>query len=330
MSHATHANAVLTPRGRLMLAQLVVEDGWSYARAGERFSVGTTTVRRWVKRYREHGAHGMHDRSSRPRRSPHQTNRRMERRIVGLRVSRRWGPARIAYHLRINPSTVHKVLTRYGCPRLKWTDPATGTRVRSIDKRSYVHEAPGDLIHVDIKKLGRIPAGGGWKKTGRVIGNRNNNRERPGYAFIHHAVDDHSRLAYSEIHADERKETAVEFWQRARAFFAAHGITVKAVLTDNGSCYRSSSGPKPSAPRRSSTDEPGPTGPRPTARSNGSTAPCSRNGPTPRPTPQKPPASRPTPAGSITTITTAATPHTKASHQSPACPTSPDRTASAR
>ncbi len=239
MSHATHANAVLTPRGRLMLAQLVVDEGWTYARAGERFSVGTTTVRRWAQRYRDHGAEGMCDRSSRPRRSPNQTSQRLERRILGLRVSRRWGPARIAYHLRINPSTVHKVLTRYKCPRLKWIDPATGTRVKSTEKRSYVHDAPGDLIHVDIKKLGRIPAGGGWKKTGKVIGARNNKRERPGYAFIHHAVDDHSRLTYSEIHGDEKKETAVGFIQRARAFFAAHGVTIKAVLTDNGSCYRS-------------------------------------------------------------------------------------------
>jgi hypothetical protein len=137
------------------------------------------------------------------------------------------------------PSTVHKVLTRYKCPRLKWIDPATGTRTKSIHKRSYVHDAPGDLVHVDIKRLGRIPTGGGWKKTGKVIGARNNKRERPGYAFIHHAVDDHSRLAYSEIHADEKKETATGFIQRARAFFAAHGITIKAMLTDNGACYRS-------------------------------------------------------------------------------------------
>ncbi len=248
-------------------------------------------MRRWAQRYRDHGAEGMCDRSSRPRRSPNQTSQRLERRILGLRVSRRWGPARIAYHLRINPSTVHKVLTRYKCPRLKWIDPATGTRVKSIEKRSYVHDAPGDLIHVDIKKLGRIPAGGGWKKTGKVIGARNNKRERPGYAFIHHAVDDHSRLTYSEIHGDEKKETAVGFIQRARAFFAAHGVTIKAVLTDNGSCYRSKLWAKTLAAATIKHRRTRPYRPQTNGKVNGSTGPCSRNGPTPPPTPQKPNAS---------------------------------------
>jgi transposase InsO family protein len=183
----------------------------------------------------------MIDRSSRPGRSPQRLDRRVEHRIVGLRVTRRWGPARIAYHLGLNPSTVHKVLTRYRCPRLKWTDPATGTRIKSshADKRSYVHPACGDLVHVDIKKLGRIPDGGGWRFVGHQAGRRHKTRTPAGYAYLHHAVDDHSRLAYSEIHADERKETAAAFWRRARRFFAAHGITVKAVLTDNGNCYRS-------------------------------------------------------------------------------------------
>src|SRR5688572_12364312 len=118
----SHANATLAPGGRLKLARLVVEDGWSYARAAERFSVSATTARRWAARYRLAGPAGMGDRSSRPRHCPHQLARRIERRIVGLRVTRRWGPARIAYHLGLNPSTVHKVLTRYRCPRLKWTD----------------------------------------------------------------------------------------------------------------------------------------------------------------------------------------------------------------
>ena len=242
----SHANATLNEGGRLKMARLVVVDGWTQVLAAERFSISVTTVRRWVARYREVVKSGrvptradMVDRSSRPRRCPRQLERRTERRIVGLRVTKRWGPARIGYHLRLNPSTVHKVLQRYRCPRLKWTDPATGTRVKTIEKRRYERAACGDLVHVDIKKLGRIPVGGGWKKRGRTIGNRHNKAQRPGYAYIHHAVDDHSRLAYSEIHADERKETAAAFWKRARRFFAAHGITVKRVMTDNGSCYRS-------------------------------------------------------------------------------------------
>jgi transposase InsO family protein len=247
----SHANATLNEAGRLKMARLVVVDGWTQVLAAERFSISITTVRRWVTRYRQILVTGrtptradMVDRSSRPQRCPHQLPRRTERRIVGLRVKKRWGPARIAYHLDLSPSTVHKVLQRYRCPRLKWTDPATGTRVKTSrgDKNSYVHEAPGDLIHVDIKKLGRIPAGGGWRFRGQQAGKRNKQKKqggRVGYAYLHHAVDDHSRLAYSEILADERKETAVAFWRRARRFFAAHGIVVKRVLTDNGSCYRS-------------------------------------------------------------------------------------------
>ena len=110
----SHVNATLTPTGRLRLARLVVDRGWSYGRAAERFSVSATTARRWAGRYRAEGAAGMADRSSRPHRCPRRLDPHTERRIVGLRVTRRWGPARIAYHLRLNPSTVHKVLRRYG------------------------------------------------------------------------------------------------------------------------------------------------------------------------------------------------------------------------
>ena len=241
----SHRNAILTETGRLHLARLIVDQGWPLRRAAERFGVAVTTARRWADRYREQGSAGMTDRSSRPKHCPHQLSQRTERRIIGLRVTRRWGPARIAYHLGLNPSTVHKVIQRYGCPPLAWTDPATGCRIKTSrpPRRSYEHDAPGDLIHVDIKKLGKIPDGGGHKVLGRAAGHRNKTgspaNRRPGYAYIHNAIDDHSRLAYSEILPDERKETAAGFWERAHAFFTAAGITVTRVLTDNGSCYRS-------------------------------------------------------------------------------------------
>ena len=237
----SHANACLTPAGRLRLAQLVVEKGWSLRRVAERWNCSVTTVRRWVARYRAQGRAGLLDRSSRPARSPGRTSTLVERRVIGLRVSRRWGPARIAFHLGLNPSTVHKVLVRYGCPRLTWTDPATGVRIKTsrAERHRYEHDTPGDLVHVDVKKLGRIPDGGGWRFCGPAEGRRNKTRRPAGYAFIHHAVDDHSRLAYSEIHDDEKKETAAAFWQRAKEYFTACGITVKAVLTDNGNAYRS-------------------------------------------------------------------------------------------
>jgi transposase InsO family protein len=149
-------------------------------------------------------------------------------------VSRRWGPARIGYLLGMHPSTVHRVLSRWGVAKLAWLDRATGRVIRR-----YQHDAPGDLVHVDIKKLGRIPDGGGHRVHGRAAGQRRGGSSRPGYAFVHNAVDDHSRLAYSEILPDERKETAAAFWRRAHAWFTEIGVEVRRVLTDNGSCYRS-------------------------------------------------------------------------------------------
>ena len=238
MSYVTHANADLTPKARGKLARLVLEEGWTLRRAAERFQCSPATAKKWTDRYRACGDAGMADVSSRPRRSPNRTCVRTERRIVALRFNRRWGPHRIAAHLHLARSTVGKVLTRYRMPRLACLDQGTGLPVRKPAPQRYEHENPGDLIHVDIKKLGRIPDGGGHRALGRAKGRRNR-RAGTGYAYLHHAVDDHSRLAYSEILNDETKETASAFWLRAVAFFAAHGITVKAVLTDNGSCYRS-------------------------------------------------------------------------------------------
>jgi len=166
---------------------------------------------------------------------------RLERRIIALRFTRRWGPHRIAFHLHLARSTVGRVLARFQMPLLQHLDQATGLPVRRPRPIRYEKARPGELVHVDIKKLGRIPDGGGHRMLGRQAGKKNNDghgRGR-GYAFLHHAVDDHSRLAYSEIHTDERKETVIAFWQRARAFFADAGITVEQVMTDNGSAYRS-------------------------------------------------------------------------------------------
>jgi transposase InsO family protein len=216
----------------LLLARCVVDDGWSLRRAAERFQVSATTTARWATRYRLHGAEGMVDRSSRPMRSPRRTPTRIERRIIKVRVVRRWGPARIGFLLGLHPSTVHRVLSRYGLARLFWLDRATGRNVRR-----YEHAAPGDLVHLDVKKLGRIPDGGGHRVHGRAA--RPHRKRGLGYAFLHTALDDHSRLAYSEILPDERKETAAAFWTRANAYFTSCGITVTRVLTDNGNCYRS-------------------------------------------------------------------------------------------
>jgi transposase InsO family protein len=236
----THVNAPFAPEGRLRLARLVVDRGWSARRAAERFQCSPATAGKWAARYR--AGLPMTDRSSRPKHSPTRLSRRLEHRIVALRFVRRWGPHRIGYHLHLNRSTVERVLARYGMPKLVYLDQATGLPVRQPKPVRYEKSVPGELVHVDIKKQGRIPDGGGHRMLGRQEGGKNNNGHGStgrGYAFLHHAVDDYSRLAYSEILDDEKKVTAAGFWLRANAFFAAAGITVTAVMTDNGACYRS-------------------------------------------------------------------------------------------
>lgn len=231
----THANAPFAPHGRLRLARLIVDQGWSARRAAERFQCSPATAAKWAARYR--AGLLMADRSSRPPHSPARLPRRLEHRIVSLRFTRRWGPHRIGYHLHLNCSTVERVLSRYLMPKLVYLDQATGLPVRRSKPVRYEKAAPGELVHVDIKKQGRIPDGDGHRVLGRAAApSRHGGR---GYSFLHHAIDDHSRLAYSEILGDEKKGTAASFWLRANAFFESIGITVTAVMTDNGSCYQS-------------------------------------------------------------------------------------------
>ena len=220
----SHANACLTPKGRLKLALCVVEDGWSLRRAAERFQVSVPTAQRWAARYRELGEAGMVDRSSRPRRCPNRTHRRVEKRIKHLRTKKQLGPVQIAGRLGMHASTVQPVIARLGLPKLVLLDQATGELIRREKPVRYEREAPGDLVHVDIKKLGNIPDGGGWRIHGRTKGTQNRSAHRDptrprkvhgrpnlGYAYLHNAVDDHSRLAYVEIHADEKAPTAAGF-----------------------------------------------------------------------------------------------------------------------
>ena len=170
----THANAPLTPIGRLRLARLIVDDGWPVRRAAERFQYSPATASKWTARFR--AGEPLADRSSRPGWSPCRTARRLERRIIGLRVTRRWGPHRISYHLGLPRSTVGRVLSRYRMPVLAHLDQATGRVVRRPQPVRYERATPGELVHVDIKKLGRIPDGGGHRKLGRTVGNRNNKK----------------------------------------------------------------------------------------------------------------------------------------------------------
>jgi transposase InsO family protein len=247
-----HANATLTPKGRLLLAQCVVDDGWSLRRAAERFQVSVQTAARWAARYRQRDTsrppiEAMQDRPSTPRRQPRRTKPKRERQVLHLRATRGWGPARIAHKLRLPASTVHRVLQRAGVPLLHHLDLATRKALRGAIKR-YEHPHPGSLVHVDIKKLGRIPNGGGHRAVGRAVGGRNGRLTTSlrksghaviGYHYLHTAIDDHSRLAYTEVHPDEQAVTAAGFWRRAIAYFTSVGIKVQRVITDNGSCYRS-------------------------------------------------------------------------------------------
>jgi len=244
----SHANAALTPRARLRLARLVVEGGWPIARAAERYDVSWPTAKRWVDRYRQMGPAGMHDASSRPHRSPNRTPTPVVRRIVHLRWKHRLGPVQIADQVGLAPSTVHAVLVRCRLNRLTHVDRVTGEPIRR-----YEHDHPGALIHVDVKKLGNVPDGGGWRYVGRQTGDRNRSATVArtgaarskwrgpliGTAYVHTVLDDHSRVAYAEIHDDETAATAAGVLHRAVAWYAERGITVERVLSDNGSAYKS-------------------------------------------------------------------------------------------
>jgi len=227
---------VLTPVGRRRLVGCVLERGWTIEATAERFQVDAKTVRKWRDRFLAEGDVGLQDRSSRPRRSPNRTPRRLRRRVCDLRRRRRWGADRIAHETGLAASTVQSILRSAGLGRLDRGDRATTSNVKP---RRYQWERPGQLIHVDIKKLAAIPDGGGWRSHGRGAEHGMGRRSGVGYRYIHTAVDDCTRLAYSEILDDEQRHTAAGFLARAVLWFQLHGVIVERVLTDNGACYRS-------------------------------------------------------------------------------------------
>jgi transposase-like protein len=304
-----HPNAVLTPTGRLRMVRCVVEAGWTVEATADRFQVDAKTVRKWRDRFVTEGVDGLQDRSSRPITSPTQTPSPIERRAVALRRRHRWGAAHIGHELGLAASTVQAILHRHGCNRLDRGDRATAAE----PPRRYQRRRPGELAHVDVKKISGIPTGGGWRIHGR--GHTPAKRSTTGYRFIHTAIDDCTRLAYSEIHDDEQAITAAEFWRRAYAWFAAHSVHFERVLTDNGSCYRSALWKAACAETGTTPNEPVPTGPKPTARSNGSIASCSRNGPTSDPGAPTVNAPSPTTGSSTSTISTDPTAHSAGPHQ---------------
>lgn len=232
----SHAKPRLSAWSRLLLVERVLA-GRPAAHVAAEMGVSRATAYKWLARYRLEGVAGLSDRSSRPHRSPGRTDPLLEAQIVALRRDRRLGPARIASILGMAPSTVHRVLVRHQMARLSWLDRPTGQVIRR-----YERARPGELVHVDVKKIGRLRPGGGWRIHGRDSLERRQSRygTRVGYEFVHAAIDDHTRLAYAEIHPDERAETCAGFLRRAAAWFAGYGITIERVMTDNAIVYRRS------------------------------------------------------------------------------------------
>ena len=226
----TNCRAKLTPFGRKLLVDRILVEGWPAAHAAQAAGVSRQTVYRWLKRWREEGEAGLQDRSSRPH-SPNRVSSEVEERIVADRVTEKEGPHLMAGRLGVPRSTVYRVLVRRGLSRLSDLDRTTGVPIR------YVRDCPGELVHVDIKKLGKVPDGGGW----RILGRQNAGpRQKVGYEYVHSMVDDHSRMAYSEALDSEDGQTCARFILRAARWFATYGYRIDRVMTDNAMAYRRS------------------------------------------------------------------------------------------
>ncbi len=224
----SHPRGRLTVFGRSLVVHRVLVEGWRPAVAAQSAGVSRATVYKWLRRYRDEGEAGLHDRTSAPRRRPRALPPRRVQRILRLRLRTGHGPHRLAFALHCPRSTVYGVLRRHGCSRLRDRDRPTRAVIR------YVRERPGELLHVDVKKLGRIPDGGGWRMHGRSEQVRGRGI---GYDYLHVAVDDCSRFAVVAVYPDERGETAAVFLRQAAAVFAAQGVRVERVMTDRALAY---------------------------------------------------------------------------------------------
>lgn len=221
-----HSSARMTASGRALLVRRVREEGWTAAEAAEAFEISVRTAHKWLRRFDEEGPAGLLDRSSRPRRCPFQVPRDWQEAIVELRRFKLTGE-QIAKQLRIPRSTVARVLSRSGLGRLKYLEPP-------LPVKRYEKKRPGELIHLDVKKLGRIK-GIGHRFTGYHAGVH---RSRGiGWEYVHVCVDDFTRLVYVEVLEDEKGVTTAAFLRRAVAWLAEHGVRVRRVMTDNGSGY---------------------------------------------------------------------------------------------
>ena len=237
----SHRNARTTVQGRLLIVERH-RAGWKQAHIAAAMGISRQCVRKWLDRYAAEGEAGLRDRSSRPHTSPARTSGWVEDRIVELRTRERRGPDWIGAELGVPARTVSRIIARRGLPRLCSLDPMTGQLIRASKTTAtrYERSRPGELAHMDVKKLARIPDGGGWRAHGRARREATYNRSTPiGFDYVHSLVDDYSRLAYSEILPDEKGTTCAAFLARAIAYFAAHGVTrIERLMTDNAWAYR--------------------------------------------------------------------------------------------
>lgn len=219
-----HHHAVLTLRGREQLARSVVEGRLSLREAAAERGLSRQSAGKWVRRYREAGVSGLGDRSSRPRRSPRSTSAELVERVEALRRER-WTGVRIAQATRLSRATVSRILVRLKLNKVRMLEP-------KVPVIRYERDTPGDLLHIDIKKLARI------KKPGhRITGNPQDETRGAGWEFLYVAVDDHSRMAYVAMMPDEKAVSASSFLHQAHAYFARHNIRLRGVMTDNGPCF---------------------------------------------------------------------------------------------
>lgn len=237
----SHRNARLTFHGRRLLVQRVREEGQAVAHVAKAMGVSRQCAHRWVARFDAEGEAGLRDRSSRPLSCPTRTSAQVEQTVLEARSVHRKGQDWLGPELGVPARTVSRILRRHDVPRLCECDPLTGQVIRASKTTAvrYERERPGELVHMDVKKLGRIPDGGGWRAHGREMGTTSARmKAKIGYDYVHSVVDDHSRVAFTEIHADERADTTAGFFARAIEFFASYGITIERVMTDNAFNYR--------------------------------------------------------------------------------------------
>jgi transposase InsO family protein len=237
----SHGSARLTVHGRLLIVQRH-QAGWKQAHIAAAMGVSRKCVRTWIERYASEGEAGLITRSSRPHSMPTRTSEALEQRVLAARPEHRDGPDVLGPKVGVPARTVSRILRRHRVPYLRECDPMTGAVIRSSKQTAvrYQRQRPGELVHMDVKKLGKIPDGGGWKAHGRQMGSTAaKKRAKIGYDYVHSLVDDYSRLAYSEILPDETGATCAAFLERAAAYFADKGITrIERVMTDNAFAYR--------------------------------------------------------------------------------------------